>query len=226
MKRYATNFSLTYAKHARHRTAFTLIETMIAITILTLAVSGPLFIASRTILAANVSRDQLTASYLAQEGVEYVRAMRDDEYLAAYQICQQNPNCGINVTNVAWNNFLTGSMPSNPGAVTQCRSTACTLDPLGYPAARPMGYGTTYALNGFSGPVSPLYLAGGIFTQQNSSGATLTPFRRTVQVETVTGAPTDSLGNPADVRIVSTVSWDSHGTPYQVTVTDHLTPWQ
>ena len=48
---------------------FTLIETLIAITILTLAIAGPMVTASRSIVAAQTARDQLTASYLAQEGM-------------------------------------------------------------------------------------------------------------------------------------------------------------
>ncbi|MDE1919730.1 MAG: prepilin-type N-terminal cleavage/methylation domain-containing protein, partial [Patescibacteria group bacterium] len=47
---------------------FTLIEAMVAVTIVTLAVAGPLFTAGRAIIAAQISREQLTASYLAQEG--------------------------------------------------------------------------------------------------------------------------------------------------------------
>ncbi|MDP2651914.1 MAG: prepilin-type N-terminal cleavage/methylation domain-containing protein, partial [bacterium] len=65
---------------------FTLIETMVAITILTLAISGSFFTANSAIVAAETASDQLTASYLAQEGIEYVRLMRDNEYLAAYSV--------------------------------------------------------------------------------------------------------------------------------------------
>lgn len=69
---------------ARWVCGFTLIETMVAITILTLAVSGAFFTANSSLVAANIARDQLTASYLAQEGIEYVRMLRDNAYLAAY----------------------------------------------------------------------------------------------------------------------------------------------
>lgn len=90
---------------------FTLIETMVAVTILTIAVAGPMVTAGRAIVAAQISRDQLTASYLAQEGVEYVRAIRDDEYLATYP----------SNTSAAWGNFLTG-------VINQCRApNICTL---------------------------------------------------------------------------------------------------
>lgn len=90
---------------------FTLIETMVAVTIITLAVAGPLFTASRSIVAAQLANDQLAASYLAQESIEYVRAMRDDEYLALHP----------GDTGAAWNNFINGS-------INQCRAPKiCTL---------------------------------------------------------------------------------------------------
>ena len=63
---------------------FTLIESLVAITIVTLAISGTMVTASSAVIAADISRDQLTASYLAQEGIEYVRWMRDNYYLSAY----------------------------------------------------------------------------------------------------------------------------------------------
>ena len=78
-------------------TGFTLVEAMVAVTVLTLAISGAFFTANSAIIAAEIASDQLTASYLAQEGVEYVRKMRDDAYLAAV--------AGGNPAN-AWSTFL------------------------------------------------------------------------------------------------------------------------
>lgn len=184
---------------------FTLIEAMVAITIVTLAVTGPLFTASRAIVAAQLARQKLTASYLAQEGIEYARAMRDNAYLAAYQAG------GANVSSVAWTDFLSGS---GAGSITQCRTTTCTLDP-----ARSMGFGSGFALQSCSGAsCAPLYLANGIYTMQSGiAGSVQTPYTRTIQAVDVTAS---------DVRIVSTVSWRFHGTTYSVTVNDHLLPWQ
>lgn len=184
---------------------FTLIEAMVAVTIVSLAVAGPLFTAGRAIVAAQLSRQQLTASYLAQEGVEYARAMRDNEYLAAYQVG------GTNVSTAAWNNFLSGE---GEGSIASCRSTTCTLDPT-----RSMGTGSGFSLEPCSGgSCAPLYLVNGVYSQQSGiAGAVQTPFTRTVQAIDV---------SPTDERIVSTVSWNFHGVSYSVTVSDHLTPWQ
>jgi len=64
---------------------------------------------------------------------------------------------------------------------------------------------------------TPLYLAPThVYTQQNSNG-TVTAFTRTIQVVDI---------SPTEERIISTVSWNYHGIPRSVTITDHLTPWQ
>lgn len=184
---------------------FTLIETMVAISILTLSIAGPLYTASRAIVAAETARDQLTASYLAQEGIEYVRMMRDDVFLATYQ------EGGPNVSSTAWTNFITGG---SPASITACRASTCLLDP-----ALLMGTGSNLSLQPCSGAVcAPLHLSNGIYTQQQIG--TVKPFTRTIQV--LDASPSGAT----DVRIVSTVSWDFHGTPYFVIITDHLTPWQ
>lgn len=192
--------------------AFTLIETMIAVTILTLAVAGPLYAASRAIVAAEISRDQLTASYLAQEGIEYVRALRDNEYLVAHAAG------GSTVSTTAWDNF-TSKIES------YCLSPAsCSLDPV----LSIMGYGPGSAVDTYSG--SPLYLTNcayvsgaltctppNIYTQKNNLGGLQTGFKRAIQVVRVA---------PNDERVTATVSWSFHNTTYSVTVIDHLMPWQ
>ena len=48
---------------------FTLIETLIAVLILTTAIAGPLTIASKGLTATLVAKDQISAFYLAQDAV-------------------------------------------------------------------------------------------------------------------------------------------------------------
>ncbi len=177
-------------------TGFTLIETMVAIAILTLSIIGPMVTANRAIVAANTARDQLTASYLAQEGIEYVRAVRDNQFLATY----------IGTPTKAWSYFT--------NAISQCDATsnttqACTLDPASNTLAQCTVGSTCTPL--YLGQISGVYM----YTQQNVG--VKTAFTRTIQMVGVTGT---------DVRIISRVSWSFHGTPYAVTITDHLTPWQ
>ncbi len=60
---------------------FTLLETLIAVTILVTALVGPMTIASNGLNSAFFARDQVTAFYLAQEGIEFVRYVRDTNTL-------------------------------------------------------------------------------------------------------------------------------------------------
>lgn len=60
---------------------FTLVETLVAIAILLIAVVEPLSIVAGSIATANLAKDQVTAYYLAQEGVELVKNKRDSNVL-------------------------------------------------------------------------------------------------------------------------------------------------
>ena len=194
----------------RGRSGFTLIETLVAVTILVLAVAGPLTVASRVLIAAQNSKDQLIASYLAQEGIEYVRAMRDHEFLRAHT--------GSDASQVAWQAFANGV--SNNGSIASCRTSganpnqACALDSFS-----PMGHGNGNSLRPCGVSLcGPLYITSVGQYRLGASGNTLTPYTRTIQATL--------LPSSTDMQIASTVRWVSRGTTYSVTVTDNLTPWQ
>jgi len=72
---------------------FTLIETLASISILTLAVIGPLTLASYAIRSASVSQNQLTTFYLAQEAMEYIKNRRDNNALADANWLSGMTNC-------------------------------------------------------------------------------------------------------------------------------------
>lgn len=66
----------------KKNTGFTLLETLVAISILLLSISAPLTIASRGLAASFVARDQITAFYLAQDAIEFIRNTRDNNFLS------------------------------------------------------------------------------------------------------------------------------------------------
>jgi prepilin-type N-terminal cleavage/methylation domain-containing protein len=66
-----------FMKFETSNRGFTLVEAMVAISILSVSVTAPLVIAQKGIGSAIYAKDQITAFYLAQEAIEYVRNVRD-----------------------------------------------------------------------------------------------------------------------------------------------------
>ncbi|MEI7777683.1 MAG: prepilin-type N-terminal cleavage/methylation domain-containing protein [bacterium] len=104
-----------------NKSGFTIIETLVAISVLLIALAGPLTIASKGLYSSYYSRDEVTAFYLAQEGIEYFRNLRDANSLAGQSwdnhFSECSGKCRIDVTN---NN------PANSG-ITSCASDTNTL---------------------------------------------------------------------------------------------------
>ena len=197
---------------------FTLLETLVAVAILTLAVSGPLYVANRALVAAQNSQSQLTASYLAQEGIEYVRTMRDHQYLYAQKAG------GSDVSDDAWRAFVFNIGGSSQGRFGQCLDLTkkCALDPW-----LTMGGGSANALFLCTESTCPeqLYLvdfADGKHYRRSGAADEKTIFSRTVRGELVS----DESSASENLKITSTVTWAFHGRTYTVTATGNLTPWQ
>lgn len=64
----------------KNKEGFTIIETLVAITILMIAIAGPMTIAQKGLRASVQARDQITATYLAQDVMEYMKNLRDKNY--------------------------------------------------------------------------------------------------------------------------------------------------
>ncbi len=73
---------LQYKQKWQREKGFTLVETLVAITILLVAIVGPMTIAARGLQTAFYAREQITAFSLAQEGVELIREKRDENALS------------------------------------------------------------------------------------------------------------------------------------------------
>jgi prepilin-type N-terminal cleavage/methylation domain-containing protein len=132
---------------------FTLIETLVAIFILTVAITGPLTIASRGLNAALIAKDQTTAFFLAQDAVEYVRSVRDSNRLKGAD-------------------WLTGAGGTTSGSsLVPCESNGgCTVDSIN----------NTISSSGIGAPLR--YIAATYQYTQASGGGVVTPFIRTVNI--------------------------------------------
>lgn len=68
-------------KNRSKNDGFTIIETLVAITILMISIAGPLTVAHKGLTSALYARDQMIASYLAQDAIEYIKNLRDNNLL-------------------------------------------------------------------------------------------------------------------------------------------------
>lgn len=170
--------------HARTTKGFTLVETLVAITIIVTAILGPLYAVQQALAASRIARDQLIASSLAQEAVEYVRARRDNIYL-------------YNLHTPANRFWLYGFNGQGGPDCLDNVSAPCYVDPVN---------------NFVTGSARPLYInPDGVYNQLQSG--TASPFTRTVQLTTLSATEVElkvrvtwsTRGVPHETEIVERI---------------------
>lgn len=104
---------------------FTLVETLVSISIFTVSILGLMSVLASGISDTTYAKQKMTASYLAQEGIEYIRNMRDayvlypangswNSFSSKLNNCKNNNGCGINsLVPVTDNNFTFQCSASN-----------------------------------------------------------------------------------------------------------------
>lgn len=79
---YSSWFQKRFGQNRKlYLTGFTLIETFVAITVLTIAIVGPFTLVMKGLDVSKSTKGQITAMYLAQDAIEYVRNIRDENIL-------------------------------------------------------------------------------------------------------------------------------------------------
>lgn len=148
-------------KKTRRQRAFTLVETLVAISILLVAIVGPMTIAARGLQSAFYAREQIAAFSLAQEGVELIRAIRDTNAL-------QTPpaNWLANIPGVCGSSSQGCGIDVRSGTIINCNSQSCQLN---YDASALLGRRGFYT-----------YASCG-------TNCTLTPFTRRIWVDPLPG---------------------------------------
>ncbi|MFA6430560.1 MAG: prepilin-type N-terminal cleavage/methylation domain-containing protein [Candidatus Paceibacterota bacterium] len=69
---------MLYVKNKKRIEGFTLVESLVAISILMVAIVAPMTIAQKGLGSASYSKDQMTASFLAQDAIEFIKNKRDE----------------------------------------------------------------------------------------------------------------------------------------------------
>lgn len=171
----------TITSKRKGQKGFTLVEAMVAIAILSISITGPLIIAQKGVASAIYSRDQVTAFYLAQEAVEYIRNVRDS-----------NPNKTVPLS---W-----------PLSLDRC-AQACAIDARFAPfdESGNLNASSVFAVTPGSEPFISIDKSSGLYGYTAVSGWTPTPtlFKRTISVS----VPTN--GTDRELLVSVKVSWNT-----------------
>ncbi len=102
---------------SHHKKGYSLVEVMVAISILMLAIAGPLTIAAKGLQSAQYAKDQIAAFLLAQEGIEAFVSVRNQAIIEGIRAGNMD-----NVWN--WTNHTSGG-----SGISYCFDNAgCNID--------------------------------------------------------------------------------------------------
>ncbi len=193
-----------YFKKRNKNQGFTLVETLVAISIFTTSILVMMSILAKGISNTESAKRKVTATYLAQEGVEYMRNMRD-----TFVLYFGNSQTG-------WNNFhgkLIGASCFNAGG---CYFDSYSLDYTN--PSEPMAY---IFLGPPNSPQQPLWYdsATGIYSDGFTTGAMNSGYTRTIRATVVGSWPSNEM------KITSTVTWTQGSGNYSVSFSENLFNW-
>ncbi len=188
-------------KFSGKKSGFTLIEMMVALSIFSFSVLAVLVLLGTSISNVGYAEKKMTASYLAEEGIEFMRNMRDTYVLYDSGGAQ-----------AGWTNFLTHIDPcifDNTNPNKKCyfdnekmfsQSHSITTIPTpscGTGNCSPMNYMST---SGYG---------------YDPSG-TVTDYVREIKAEQITAN---------EIRVFSTVHWQQKSADFSVTFSENLFEW-
>ncbi len=176
---------------------YTLLETLVAIVVLSLAIVAPLGIASKSLFQALLAKEQLTAFYLAQEGMEAMRHLRDTNILRT----------GGGPTGYDWLDGI--PVPLDQDLYIDVSTIGSGAPHRVEPDLCPGGVCPPLTLD----PNSGLYA----YDELNDPAS---PFTRIVRVTPSTN------GNPDEVSVIVTVNWSVGENNRSVVLREVLFNWQ
>lgn len=187
-----------------HQKGFTLLETLVAVFILTLALTGPIYIASLAIRSSVESRDNVSAYYLAEEAIEVIRNRRDTRSL-------QN-----DISDATWLSDITGgelcTNANNPPSLTTCFMTHDS----------PGVYRFTQCPSGVCPALA--FDPGGSVIYGGNTGAANSKFTREIYLQTAAQDGSTDLNGLAnrEVDLFVTVKWKDRGRNKQLKLVERL----
>ena len=188
-------------KNKKRTGGFTLIETLVAISIFSMSILSMMVLLGKGIADTSYAKNKIIATYLAQEGVEYLRNMRDTFVLYDSSGAQNG-----------WNAF---QVKISPCDITTDPTQSCYFNDQNLIYNDPIQPMTGIAINTCSG-TCPQFLYDSATGRYNYASGVNSGFIRKTQVTQV---------SPNETKILSTVYWTQALSTYQVTFSENLFNW-
>lgn len=183
----------------KNKKGFSLIETLIAVSILMIAIAGPLSLVQAGLFSSVHQRNQVTAVFLAQEALEYIKSIRDANFYTQYLAQAQQKG---------WlDNPSGGTLDSICGA-----PSGCYVDPHG---KLPGGVFVWKVAS--SKKLTESLSTAVAFRYSYETGADFidSPYKRTVIIT--------PIGNAGDeVRVTVKMEWNDHALPRTYFVSENI----
>ena len=192
-------------------TGFTLLETIVALAIIIAAVIGPVVLVTSSLFSFGFSKNKLIALNLAQEGLELVRAIRENNVLCdtlnnSNQKWFENPNPGGGqMTNEIFEIDVIGTNNIN------CGSASLVMP----------------RISSFSATKLRLNPATGVYSYDAGQETTFTREMRVIQPPDHEDLPGGQRIEKKDIReINSIVRWQERGQNREISLTEKLYNWR
>ncbi len=185
----------------KFKKGFTLVETLVAISILSLSIAATFTAVQTGLQTSSTIKDQISAFYLAQEGMEYIKNVRD--------------NNALNAISGGANTWLTG-LSEVPGDFCYF-GKVCQIDvPLA--TISNCGGGTSVPITNSPPNLCPVLRQDNTGTTPSlllgyNNNWTTTRFKREIQFEQI---------NLNEIRAVITISWSDRGATKSFQVSETL----
>lgn len=205
------------------KSGFTLVEALVAVIILLIVITATLGAISSSLSYMRYSSDRIKASFLAQDVLEYIRAVRDTNviqtvrevstpatWITPFEICSVSSPCKIDTT-VSLNIFSNAVASVTNCNMSSTGSDGCILYSKNISDENVI-YGTKIAQS--------------IFSEGNIEGWVPSKFTRYVTFEPINH---ERKGQTKDdeYKVTATVKWtDIGGVERDVVLTTNLFHWQ
>ncbi|HAO65029.1 TPA: hypothetical protein DCQ44_03565 [Candidatus Taylorbacteria bacterium] len=189
----------------QNKYGFSLIETLIAVSILMIAITGPLALVQAGLFSSIHQRNEVTAVFLAQEAIEYVKSVRDANSYTQYTT---DP--------VPW---LT--LPIGGDLLTLC-AVGCYVDPHAELLDSAFVVVKSEVGKKLLGPLMDSSTGAFISYSYNASAdvGTGASFERLVKISPVGNI--DPVTGPDEVKVTVTMNWFDNALPRSYTVSTNL----